>query len=238
MNTSFKSPCGMTAAYFDWPDSRIDEEPKGYYNVDFFLTIDKEAQNYFWAHQFPFIEGEVGYMGLQSGDHGLSKTAIFSIWKAKGAQGTNNGTAIPFDHEGSGYSCRINYNWFEGRKYRIRLWEIEKDITSRGKWWGAWVLDTVMLQEEYIGKILVPLSWGRISRNTVSFVEFWGLQDGRLYSCSEIPYSKATFNYPSVNNGTILPSNISYNAYGDCAIVAKITGTENDTYTTETGLEI
>lgn len=230
----FKSPCGMTSAQFEWPDAN----PNGYQNLDFFLTINKEAPQYFWAHQFSFKNGETGYMGLQTSAQFKdveTKVAIFSIWNAKNATNAPNGISASFGHEGSGYSCRIAYNWREGIPYRVRIWQLE-NAQSGDHWWGAWVMDLQTQKEEFIGKILVPGSWSGLNTTSLNFVEYWGMQDGARHYCSEIPYTSATFSFPSLNNGTIPPLHTSYEAYGACATVARIGAKSAQTYQALTGL--
>ena len=68
-------------------------------------------------------------MGLQTGAKlggKEQKIAIFSIWKALDAKKGNGDDAFvgTFDGEGTGYSCKIAYDWKEGTEYRLRLWEI------------------------------------------------------------------------------------------------------------------
>jgi hypothetical protein len=60
--------------------------------------------HYFWSHQFGFIGGENGYLGLQVGSYpNNTKIALFSIWGANGADGPNCG---PFVEGTPGYTCR------------------------------------------------------------------------------------------------------------------------------------
>jgi len=241
MSNKFKSPCGMTSANFTWPSSPSyrDKTQQGFYNLDFYLTIDKEASNYFWAHQFGFLAGDGGYIGLQTSalfKGEITKIAIFSIWKAKNAEPAIGGSAELFGHEGTGYSCKIKFNWIEGRQYRIRLWELwDARKPNEDEWWGAWVLDTTTLKEEFIGNILLPASWKWLKSNSTNFVEYWGLQDGRIHSCNEIPYTKATFGFPTLENGTVKPTNVYYQTYGDCSSIAKIKSTSSNSYEVETG---
>jgi len=232
----------MAVANFKWPASPSywNNTQQGFYNLDYFITINKEAPNYFWAHQFRFLEGDGGYMGLQtSADFKgeTTKIALFSIWKAIDAAPAPDGIAEPFGHEGSGYSCRIKYNWIEGRQYRIRLWELwDARKPNEDEWWGAWVLDTVTLEEEFIGKILLPATWKWLISGSQNWVEYWGMQDGQRHPCSQIPYTKATYSFPTLENGTIQPKSVSYKTYGDCSSVAKIKNTGTNSFEIETGL--
>lgn len=230
----FKSPCGMTSAQFEWPAVSA----QGFYNLDFFLTVNKEAPNYYWAQQFYFVDGQSGYMGLQTSarfNGEQTKVAIFSIWDAKNASKAPNGMSEFFGHEGSGYSCRIPFDWKEGTQYRIRLWQLGKEENG-DTWWGAWAKDIQNDTEEFIGKILVPASWKGLKSTTINFVEYWGMQDGQRHPCSDIPYVNTTFAFPSMNNGTVQPGSVGYQAYGDCASIAKIGATGSNLYQVETGI--
>jgi len=77
---------------------------------------------YFWAHQFRLIGGEGGYIGLQTKgnrvDGSLGKMAILSIWNAEEAAGPGT---TRFDGEGTGWSCRIPYQWQAGRAYGLKV---------------------------------------------------------------------------------------------------------------------
>lgn len=222
---TFKSPTYVASAIFDWPELNADSY--GYNNLDFFLTVEKEAPNFYWAHQYSFVNGKTGYMGLQTtasfkGEQ--TKVAIFSIWDSKDAQSSPNGYSEAFGHEGSGYSCRIKYNWQEGRKYRVRVWELGKaDAPESGTWWGSWVMDMETQQEEFIGKILVPESWQRLGNQSYNFTEYWGSQDGNRHPCSTVGYTYTIYDYPTMSNGAVKPTNAIFERNDECASLS-ITG--------------
>ncbi len=238
----FKSPCGMTSASFKYPPEPTDAEGQkiGYYNLDFYLTIEKEAPTYYWAHQYWFVGGDAAYMGLQTVTNNNcenTKIALFSIWNAKNAASAPDGTSSSFGHEGSGWSCRINYNWQEGRMYQLRVWDLGAvSDADNDHWWGAWVTDIATEQTEFIGKILVPSKFKGLSSDSVDFVEFYGNQDRQRHPCSDIQYTKTTYKYPTLNNGTVKPINVVYSAYGECKSVARIRATGPESYQSETGL--
>jgi len=236
----FKSPCGMTSAQFNYPPAPTNAERPGYYNLDYFVTIQEEAPKYYWAHQYSFVGGETAYMGLQTavdGQGAPTKIALFSIWGAKNAESAPNGTSGAFGHEGSGWSCRIPYNWQKNRQYRVRVWDLGKDEANEEEhWWGAWVQDVATGEEALIGKILVPSSYKRLANNSLDFVEYYGNQDQQRHPCSMIQYTKTTYDFPAMNNGTVQPINVSYHAYGECKSVAQINQTGPSSYQAETGL--
>lgn len=234
---TFKSPTYMASAIFNWPPLTAD--CKGYNNLDFFLTIEHEASTFYWAHQFSFRDGKTGYMGLQTsasykGEQN-TKVAIFSIWDAKMAE-SPNGFSEAFGHEGSGYSCRIKYNWQEGRKYRVRVWELGiAEAPDSGTWWGAWVMDMTTEKEEFIGKILVPESWQWLNYTSFNFTEYYGAQDGNRHPCISIGYTKTIYHSPTMANGTVMPIKTTYERNDECAILTKINQIGPNTYQVEAG---
>lgn len=181
-----------------WPASA-----QGYYNFDHDLNVQYVTPDapYFWSHQFGFIGGDGGYLGLQSRGIGFNgyvgKLAIFSIWQANGA----SGSCGTFAGEGEGYSCKIPYQWVSGRRYRLRLWAVSAD--ALGTWWVAAVMDRSTGVETQIGLIRVPPSWGWLGSWSVMWTEYFG---GPLSSCSAQPYSRAIFYAPTANAGTVSPS--------------------------------
>jgi hypothetical protein len=198
-----------TYSNWTWPASAT-----GYYNFDERLTVlgHTAGTNYFWAHQFQFIGGEAGYLGLQVGSYpNNSKIALFSVWGANGAQGANCG---PFNQGGSGYTCRLDpYNWATGRAYRLRLWSVGED--SLGEWWGAWVQDTVTGTDSYVGKIRVPLAWGWLAASSVSWTQYFGASPS---NCEALPWAKAQFGFPTANSAgvTISSHSHSISSQGNC----------------------
>ncbi|HEX6683131.1 MAG TPA: DUF3472 domain-containing protein [Candidatus Limnocylindrales bacterium] len=186
-------PNGTYSNWF-WPATST-----GYYNFDQRMTIFEPttAANYFWSHQFGFIGGDGGYLGLQTGSFpNRTKIALFSIWGANAASGANCGTFV----EGTpGYTCRLDpYNWVAGRTYRLRLWAVGAD--SGGEWWGAWVQDTVTGTDRHIGNIRVPGPWGWLGTWSVSWTEYFGPP---LATCAQLPWAFAHFAFPTANNGTV-----------------------------------
>ncbi len=234
---SFESPTYIASAIFNWP--QLPTNSKGYNNLDFFLTVEKEAPNFYWAHQYSFVNGKTGYMGLQTsasfkGEQ--TKIAIFSIWDAKSAQSAANGYSEVFGHEGSGYSCRIKYNWQEGRKYRVRVWELGiAEAPDSGTWWGAWVMDMTTEKEEFIGKILVPESWQWLENTSYNFTEYWGAQDGKRHPCSSIGYTNTIYDYPTMANGAVKPTKAIFERNDECASLTKTGQIGQNIYQVEAG---
>jgi hypothetical protein len=186
---------GGPYSWWTWPST-------GFYNIDQRLIVGgvDAGIHRFFAHQFSFVGGDAGYMGLQIGSSpGNTKIALFSIFRANGHDGPDcsSGTevGVPF------HTCRIDpYNWVTGREYRLRVWETSTD--SQGTWYGAWVLDTVTGTNSYIGRLRVPLSWGGLNGAgcDVSWTERFNAAPA---ACSGIGWSRVRWYFPTANNGTI-----------------------------------
>jgi len=201
-----------TYSNWTWPAS------SGYYNMDERLTVINAGAHYFWSHQFGFVGGDVGYIGLQNGSYpNNTKIALYSVWGANAAEGPNCG---PFVEGSPGYTCRLDpYNWVTGRAYRLRIWANGTD--SQGEWWEGWVQDTVTGTDTYIGRIRVPTAWGWLTTGSVSFTEYFGPQ---VNLCSQFPWAKAQFDFPTANAGTVqISSHVpTVSSTGNCPAYSRI----------------
>lgn len=196
---------------WDWPDA-------GYTDTEERLTISRKTTpdaHLFWAHQFGFVNGDGGYIGLQEGSNTGTKIALFSIWSANGTRGRNCGT---FSGEGTGRTCRIDpYNWKPGRTYEL---EVHQDISdTKGTWWTATVLDTVTGVQKTVGSIRVPLTWGGI-QGWVSWTEDFYIIG--LTQCSDLPHSQVVWQYPTAEHGTVtIAGHTNIVNPGDCQATIK-----------------
>jgi hypothetical protein len=234
------TPGGMAYVWYDWPPlpRYWNNTQIGFYNFDVFLTIDVDpgsSSAYYWAHQFQFQNGAGGYMGLQTNGYmqgrWVGKMAIFSIWNAKDAKPGSGAACERFGGEGEGWSCRMRYNWTQGRIYRLRLWELCcAERPWEDEWWGAWIMDTSTGQEVFIGQILVPGSWNWLDRSSGVWVEYYG----QVSECAAVPYAKATFERPNADNGSFRPQQLTID-YGKRCANAKVTLSANQRATFETG---
>lgn len=115
-----------------------------FFNLDMYIAWESAPDSgYIYpAFQFFFQANQGGYMGIQL--VGDTKKAIFSIWDMSEGSGTAQPVTdicFRFGHEGSGTGCIIDYDWVEGREYRLRIWEINTDAT--GESWIGVIADTV-----------------------------------------------------------------------------------------------
>lgn len=178
----------------------VDEDvPSGpHWNHDYRMAIAEEAPGspYFYSNQFAFAGGGGGYVGLQSGSpYGNGKLLIFSIWDATIASAGAGAWCQAFGGEGVGMSCRKEYDWVEGRTYRLRLWRTGADD------WSAWILDETTNVSDFLGTIRAPAGSGDLSYN-VHWIEWFGSAVGH---CADIPYTMGYF-HPTVANGGALVS--------------------------------
>jgi len=190
------------------------------FDVDLEITDAPETSTHvlFWAHQFGFVNGNGGYIGLQV--VGSQKKAVFSIW---GAITGEPGNMI--EEDGKVWSIVVDYNWKLGQKYRLRIWELK--VESNGdEWWLGAVYDYASGTDTTIGKILVPAAWGWLTSYSITWIEYAGYND---HNPSDIPYTRAVFSNHYARNaiengspdkmrvsyGTLPSSNSDVDYYGD-----------------------
>jgi hypothetical protein len=187
-------PRGTYTQWF-WPDPPAG----GFAGFEHVLVPEVDPgprTHYFWAHQFRTVDGEGGYIGLQTrgnrADGSMGKMAIFSLWDALAADGPG---FVPFSGEGSGWSCRIPWLWEAGRPYRLRVGVAESD--ERAVWWGAWVDGTE------IGRIRYPAAWGLLRPWSIYWTEYYGPP---VADCADLAYSRVTFSEPTAEGGAVRPA--------------------------------
>ena len=192
-------------------------EPGPFLNQDMYFTWeDAPPEGYIYpAFQFS-LQVSGGYMGVQL--VGTSKKAIFSIWDTS----NDSNTAQPvsdncsrFGHEGTGTHCGIDYNWIEGREYRLRIRPVGTDAT--GELWAGTIFDTVTQQETTIGVIHLKSSadyvgYGKLVHNAYTFLEYFAGPN----SCEGQPYSRVLWRGPYANTGEYTASRAVVPGYNDC----------------------
>lgn len=230
------TPGGIISVKHRWPNK------KEYNNQDTFLTINHEPienSYYFWAQQFWFISGDGGYLGLQTGGqiNGLiTKIAIFSVWNALDAKKENltGSWAGTFGGEGTGFSCKIPFNWRQNVQYRLRLIKIANLNTHiNSNWWIAFIQEVYTGNEESIGQILLPTQWGGLTMDSNFFVEYFLPVSG----CENIPFAQATLHKLSREHN-ITPIEVpTYETYGVCASNGRVTYRQDCSILLETGMK-
>lgn len=227
-------PFGIVSLKHTWP-----KNPE-YTEQNFALTIDYEPKlesAYFWAQQFWFHQGDGGYWGIQSdGDiNGTrQKIAIFSIWKAIDAINSTieGSSAETFGHEGTGYSCKIPFNWDEGKLYKLRLLKIIPTNDDESVFWEASIVDMLDNKTFTIGRIAIPKNWGNLQEHSNFFVEYFR----PINSCEETPYEKAIYSTPiMIEKIQVHPDNCIHESYGACASIGQISENVDGGFIIETG---
>lgn len=192
------TPGGMLYIQPVWPELPSNQSI-GFYNYDVDLTINEdpgENSSYFWANQFHFLDGDGGWIGLQTNGfmqgRWIGKMALFSIWQALEADPGPDSICESLD-DGKVFSCFMPYQWQKGHTYKLRVWVLDTD-SSGNEWWGAWIGDELTNKSVYLGKILVPASWQWLDWS-IAWVSYYGF----VSSCQDIPYAHATFSSFNAN---------------------------------------
>lgn len=177
-------------------------------SIDFTFTIQSDPgdKSYvFWAQEFWFENGPVGYLGIQRS--GPAKKIIFSIWNAKASVALMQGAvAEAFDGEGVGQHVIAPLDWQLGHSYRFRL----ESAGGSGPWWEVTVTDQTSNEHWDLGKIQALPGWGNLQKNVTTFTEVY-INGG---DCAKTPYARAAFAAPTAGYGTVKTIQTSPNTYG------------------------
>jgi hypothetical protein len=208
-------------AWFTWPDHEG-------YNLDQIVRIEKAPNpafgGFFWSHQFYVGSGaqsDVMYMGLQQQQDG-TRNIIMSIFYQSTTKVNPGNVTCPLPSEqyiacqatqgagdGSpGAQIIARYPWVEGHDYRLRVWSAG---TGPG-WWQFYVMDLTTNQEVHAGGIYSQdFPDGRLNKgnSSVQWTEIYGGQQA-YGNCAYSP-QRAVWSRPTMDNGSVVPSNVSYN---------------------------
>ncbi|MEU4272589.1 DUF3472 domain-containing protein [Streptomyces sp. NPDC026092] len=158
---------------------------------------------YYWAQQYYFKSGQVGYVGLQPRVN--SGMAVFSVF-GSGTSTTHPNCRTGADG-GSGTSCSVTYPYVKGRWYQL---EIIRTGTNN---WTGYVVDTASGVWTTIGSWNVSASAGYLKPSGVGFVEYYK----SVADCASIPYGQAVWGNPFVTPEPGTGTNTSARTYGPCA---------------------
>jgi hypothetical protein len=205
---------GGTATNTDWT------WPQPLDSVEFDFAVETNIGNdtYFWAYEFSFVAGPRGLLGMQgngyyqaeppTGEIEVSKMVQFWIGgppleaqlgdvdfpDARQAQEQSNG--VP------GRSIQTKFAWEPCHVYRFRL-GLDGTDEDGNRWYGASILDSSTGESTYLGHMLIPLEWGRLSTTATMWTERFPL--AATASCGDVQYSSVVFGIPSGNAGTVEP---------------------------------
>ncbi len=192
-----------TYTFWRWP-----AHANGASSLAWDLTVlrDPGATTYFWAHQWSFERGDVGYFGLQAhdlrDDGSTGRLAVFSIWSAVGCA-DNPGCHAGVEGQRF-WTCRLAYDWEAGRAYQLRIASTDR------AWWSATVTDQARGSETLVGSIRVPRRWGGLdlaTRGSSIWTEFYGANvPGGLAGPELVPHAAVRFGVPGANDWTVRPT--------------------------------
>ncbi len=200
-----------------------------------------------------------GYLGVQV-KSAVESIAIFSLWWALDARPGSGAQCVsaieawytddrPFDppiHSisesdpgrriagGPFRSCRLPIELEPEVSYRLRLYEVaDSRRAGEPEWWGASLVNLSTGDEQVIGQIQVPGSWGWLQSNAGGFIEHFGPMPA---GCNSIPASSSVFRAVKADNDS-LTSSISAKIYGACAEALR-TRSRIECSTAECGVEV
>lgn len=178
-------------------------------SIDFTFNVQSDPgdKSYvFWAQQFQFETGPVGYLGLQR--VAGKKLIIFSVWGATSSVALMQGAvAETFIEGGAGQHVIAPLDWQPGHAYRFRL----ENAGGSGPWWEVSVSDLTTNDHWDLGKIRANPGWGNLQNGVKTFTEVF-VNGG---SCELIPYARAAFGSPTSDHGVGTTTQISAKTYGD-----------------------
>jgi hypothetical protein len=200
----------ITYTYWSWP-SQLD-------SIDTDFTIESEftKDGYLWTHQFDFVGGGGGFVGLQArggyqaepplGE--VETTDMFVFWMpatsldaALGDVPYPDARAAVVVQGGSQWrTIHVKYDWEPCRTYRLRVAR-ESTTTAGNIWYGAWISDGS--ERTYLGRMLVPGAWGKIDLRSSTWSNRFGY--GTFRRCSDPEPASIFFGTPIGNDGAVQP---------------------------------
>lgn len=176
-------PTGIVSVQYTVPGA-----PKsGFDRITFPMNIEKspEARGYYYAMQYRFINGNLGYIGLQprGKDSGL---AIFSVFGSGVKPVAPHCTGSADGGEGS--SCSKKINLVFGHKYNLT---VKRDDKNQNVWRG-YVEDTVTGEINEIGAWQPRDGSQGIKNSEGGFVEYYP----QINSCLKLSLTKSFFGAP------------------------------------------
>ncbi|HET9933027.1 MAG TPA: hypothetical protein VFQ35_20130 [Polyangiaceae bacterium] len=225
------SEVGATLTSSDWSwSARADA-------MEIDLTVEDEPppgdDGYFWAYQFglagsPGMAG--GFIGLQvNGKFTNTETNVTDystrlavFWIAGPPldgkfEDIVEPRAVRYSTPAFGtqwLAMNVIYPWEKCRTYRLRVGR--HSVENGDIWYGAWITDTTTQVTTFIGRILVPGSWGQLARTSTSWCDRIGW--GSVNSCSALSHVSASWRSPTATvmatNTTFMPSASAKNSFG------------------------
>lgn len=174
------------------------------------------TSGYYYAYQFSFLEGVVGFIGIQaegvyqqdppSSPVEVTKIAVFwlsgpPLAAELGDIAYPDARAAPTSAAGVSYlTIHARFDWQACRVYRFRVGPDGTEADG-SIWYGAFIEDTSSGVETFLGRMLLPADIGPLSPFSVSRtmpIEF-GAQD----SCEIPAQASVVFGVPSADAGNL-----------------------------------
>lgn len=199
-----------TATDWTWPEPMT--------SIQWDLMVEEEIERasptapptsgYYWAHQFSFLEGIVGWLGIQAEggyqpdpSEELIFTKIAVFWLSGPPLSAELGTiaypdarVAPQTAAGVSYmTIHALFDWQACRTYRFKLGSagVEADGAT---WYGAWIEDLDSGEETFLGRMLLPADSGPLAPYSMS--RTLAIEFGQPTSCAVPAYSSALFGIP------------------------------------------
>jgi hypothetical protein len=203
----------ITYTYWTWP-STLD-------SIDTDFTLESEFTNdgYLWTHKFDFVGGGGGFLGLQErggyqaeplGEVEFTNMVVFwmpstSLDAELGDVEYPEARAMVVSQDGSMWrTIHVKYDFQPCHTYRLRVAR-ESTTASGNIWYGAWITDGS--ERTYLGRMLVPGSWGKIDTRTSTWSNRIGY--GSFMLCRDPEPASIFFGTPIGNDGTVMPTGFS-----------------------------
>jgi hypothetical protein len=214
---------GTTTLYTDWSWPT----PVDSLEWDLVMETDPVTDGYYWAHQFSFVDGLTGFLGLQA--HGgyvdpnatgpgsqvpdFTKMAVY--WIAGPPTDAELGDitapgqarkAVVTQGNVQWMTIHAKFDWTACDAYHLRL---AKDSTADDGdvWYGAWILDKTTEVETFLGRILVPAAWGQLSSLSTTITTRIDLAATAppVVTCTDPEPASGIFGTPTGDDGQVLP---------------------------------
>jgi hypothetical protein len=210
---------GTTTLYTDWSWPM----PVDSLEWDLVMETDPPDDGYYWAHQFSFVNGLSGFLGLQA--HGgyadpanpapvdFTKMAVYWIaGPPSDAQlgdisGKNGRKATQTQYGVQWMTIHAKFDWTACHVYHLRL--AQNGTTDAGDvWYGAWILDKTTGVEVFLGQMLIPGTWGQLSALTTTLTTRIDAAstDVPVMNCGDPEPTSGIFGTPTANDGMVVPT--------------------------------
>jgi hypothetical protein len=192
-------------------------------SLEWEMVIEKEnvQDGYFFAQQFGFTAAVGGFFGVQVNggyralppDGPVETTDMLLFWIGGPPERAELGD-IPAPDSRSTIETSRGLLWLNIHakydlrtcvSYRLRVGRESIDQITRDVWYGAWILDMETDIETFVGRILVPVEWGRLNILTTQWTSGIDYPRGAV-PCDQAEPASVFFRTPTANGGMVRPT--------------------------------